>query len=176
MRREGLLDLNEAVQNPGKTLTFDVKTELAQEEDIDLLSSIQGQLEAVSTGSVLLVGGKFTVRVVLECARCATPIEKDIEFEMDDEFEIEGVPSAYNSEGGYAQVIQDEPFQLFDKNALMKDTYLRQGLLVSIPFQPLCTEGWEAPCPNAPSTTTNEESKSGHPAMMALEKFRTEEN
>lgn len=176
MRREGLLDLNEAVQNPGRTLTFDVKTELSQEEDIDLLSPIQGQLEAVSTGSTLLVQGDFTAKVVVECARCAAPLEKTIEFSMNDEFDVDGVPSAYNSEGGYAQVIDEEPFKLFEKNALIKDTYLRQGLLVSLPYQPLCTNSWDEPCPNAPKTESEPEKEAGHPAMMALEKFRKEED
>ena len=175
MRREGLRDLNEAVQNPGINLSFDVQTELPQEEDLDLISPVVGSIHAVSTGSALLVTGNFKVTCVFECARCADPIEKVVEFTMNDEFEVEGVPSCYGSDG-YALVKCEEPFELFDKNALIKDTYVRQGLLVSLPFQPLCEYGWEGDCPNARKLKVSTEKPAGHPAMKALEKFRREDS
>lgn len=174
MRREGLLDLNEAVQNPGKRLFFDVQTELAHEEDLDLTTPVVGTLEAVSTGNVLLVKGDFRAKCVMECARCADPIELDLDFKMSDEFDIDGVPSCYGSDG-YAQVVSDEPYALFDKNALVKDTYVRQGLLVNLPYQPLCAFGWEGPCPHAANLPHESTSRHGHPSMMGLEKFRKEE-
>jgi len=62
MTREGLLDLNEAVQHPGKKLVFDVQTELQHEEDIDLLEPVTGQLRAVSTGNLLLVDADLSTR------------------------------------------------------------------------------------------------------------------
>lgn len=171
MRREGLLDLNEAVQNPGKILSFDVQTELSQEEDLDLVAPVTGSLSAVSTGNILLLEGEFQTTIVVECARCAGPLEYPFSFTMDDEFDIEGVPSCYGSDG-YATVKADEPYPLFDKNALMLDTYIRQGLLVNVPFQPLCQFGWEGACPNAKILPTSIPTVDGHPAMRALEKFR----
>lgn len=171
MRREGLLDLNEAVQNPGKRLTFNVQTELSQEEDLDLVEPVSGVLMAVSTGNALLVSGEFRTKTVVECARCAGPLEVVVDFEMNDEFEVEGVPSCYGSDG-YAKVVTDEPFQLFDKNALIQDTYIRQGLLVNLPYQPLCEYGWEGDCPNAAGLAAVQERMAGHPAMQILEQFR----
>lgn len=173
MKRHGLVDLNEAVQNPGKRLEFDITTELDEVEDIDLLEPLVGGLEAVSTGNALLVSADFKTRIVVECARCGEPIEQSIHFEMADEFEVVGVPSCYASDG-YAEVVSDEPVSIFDKNGLRIDAYARQGLLLNIPTQALCSGNWDTPCPH--SVTQSTDMKSGHPAMQALKKFRSDQD
>lgn len=180
MKREGLLDLNEAVQNPGKKLRFSVSTELVDEGDLDLLGPVTGELEAVSTGNALLLSGEFEAKCVLECARCGEPLEVSVSYEMDDDFAVEGIPSSYASDG-YAEVVSDEPYPLFQKNGLLRDVYVRQGLLVSLPVQPLCEHGWDGPCPCAARraemarATAEGEEERGHPAMQALESYRREE-
>ncbi len=148
MRRDDLLDLNDVLQHPGRTLAVDVSTELPDEADLDLLSPLEGFLEAVSTGNVLLVTGEFTVRLVLECARCVGPIEMDLKFEIDEQFAVEGTPSSL-SIGEMAKVVEDEPFPLFEGNQLIVEALLRQALLLAVPVQALCEHGWDGPCPQA---------------------------
>lgn len=168
MRRTGLLDLNEAVQHPGKKLAFEVSTTLQAEEDLDLIEPVTGDLEAVSTGNILLLKGRYQTTCVMECARCGEPIHQKVEFRMNDEFIVEGVPSGYGT-GEYAQVVEEEDYPLFNKNALMKDTYLRQGLLVNLPIQPLCEYGWDGPCPKAKAKESAlVQEAQGHPAMQKL--------
>ena len=166
MTREGLLDLNEAVQHPGKKLVFDVQTELKHEEDIDLLEPVTGQLRAVSTGNLLLVDADLSTRAVLECARCSAPIELDLEFQMSDQFLVEGLPSAYSHEG-YAKVVADEPEPMFQGNSLIFDSYVRQGLLLNLPAQPLCSGSWDGPCKGEVPKLEGA-GESGHPAFIAL--------
>ena len=148
MRRPDLLDLNEVLQHPGKKIEVDVATELGGESDVELLGELEGALEAVSTGNLLLLTGRFAARAILECARCSAPIEIPVEFEVDEQFTVEGVAAGYGT-GDYARVVADEPFPLFDGNSLLVDSLLRQDLIVSIPMQPLCQYGWDGPCPNA---------------------------
>ncbi|HCM72710.1 MAG TPA: hypothetical protein DIS87_01060, partial [Armatimonadetes bacterium] len=76
MKRNHFLDLNEALQNPGKQLDFTIHTSLSQEEDVDLVNPIEGELSAVSTGNILLLSGQFRTRCVVECARCNEPDRK----------------------------------------------------------------------------------------------------
>ncbi len=174
MRREGLLDLNEAVQNPGKQLTFEVQTELANEEDIDLIAPITGHISVVSLGSALLIEGEFTTKLISECARCAGPLEQEFEFSMSDEFDVEGLPSCYAPEG-HATLVNEEPHHIFEKNSLMQDVYIRQGLILNMPTQPLCKFGWEGNCPNAEKTEIEKPAAQGHPAMQLLEQFKKSE-
>ena len=149
MRRDDLLDLNDALQHPGKTIAVDVSTELPEEADIDLVRPLEGFVEAVSTGNLLLVTGEFKTCAVVECARCGAPLEKEVTFELDEQFNVEGTPSSFGSQD-YAKVAtDDEPFPLFDGNSLMVEALLRQDLLVALPAQPLCEHGWDGPCPVA---------------------------
>ncbi len=148
MRRDDLLDLNDVLQHPGRTLEVDISTELPEEEDVDLIKPVEGYLEAVSTGNLLLITGKFTTRAVLECARCTGPLEVDVEFDLDEQFTVEGIPSSLNPQD-FARVVEDEPFPLFEENHLMVEALLRQDLLLAMPVQPLCEHGWEGPCPQA---------------------------
>ena len=148
MRRDDLLDLNDVLQHPGRSLAVDVSTELPEEADLDLLSPLEGFLEAVSTGNVLLVTGEFSVRMVLECARCTGPLETEVKFEIDEQFPVEGTPSSLSAQD-MAKVVADEPFPLFEGNALIVESLVRQALLLAIPVQPLCAFGWDGPCPQA---------------------------
>jgi len=148
MRREDLLDLNDVLQHPGRELAVDISTELAEEEDLDLIRPLEGYLEAVSTGNVLLITGSFKTRIVVECARCSGPLEVDLEFELDEQFPVEGIPSSLNPQD-HAKVAPDEPFELFEGNVLLAENLIRQGLLLAMPMQSLCEHGWEGDCPQA---------------------------
>jgi uncharacterized protein len=147
MKREDLLDLNDVLQHPGRELAVDVSTELPGEADIDLIEPLEGFLEAVSTGNLLLIKGEFKTRMVFECARCTHPLEQDVTFVIDEQFPVEGIPSSLSPQD-YARVAPDEPFELFEGNQLMVESLLRQGLLLAAPTQILCEFGWDGPCPN----------------------------
>lgn len=112
------------------------------------MKPLEGYLEAVSTGNLLLITGKFTGKIVFECARCGGPLEKDLEFEIDEQFAVEGTASSLNSQD-YARVVADEPVPMFDGNSLLVEALLRQQLLVELPMQALCEYGWDGPCPVA---------------------------
>ncbi|MBL8087424.1 MAG: DUF177 domain-containing protein [Chthonomonas sp.] len=147
MKRDDLLDMNDALQHPGREIAVDLSTELPEEEDIDLLSPVEGYLEAVSTGNVLLVEGEFKTRCVLECSRCGHPLEQEIEYRMEEQFQVIGTPSTY-SHDDYARVKDEEDYPLFEGNSLMVEKLVRQGLLVNLPMAVLCEHGWEEPCPH----------------------------
>jgi uncharacterized metal-binding protein YceD (DUF177 family) len=146
--REDLLDLNDVIQHPGRTLVVDITTELSEEEDIDLIAPLDGFLDVVSTGNLLLVKGEFSTRTVLECSRCSGPIEVTLEFEIDEQFPVVGIPSALSHQD-YAKVEADEPYPLFEGNNLMVEALLRQNLLLNMPVQSLCEFGWDGDCPVA---------------------------
>lgn len=148
MKRDDLLDLNEALQHPGKKIVVDLTTELPEVEDVDMVEPLEGFLEAVSTGNMLLVTGEFQTKCVFECARCSAAIDLPVRFEMSEEFPVEGVPSAFSS-NEFAKVVDDEGEPLFHENQLMVEALLRQGLLLNLPVQPLCEHGWDGDCPIA---------------------------
>lgn len=167
MRREDLLDLNDALQHPGRKIEVDIATELPDDPDIDLVKPMEGSLEAVSTGNLLLLSGQFDARVVLDCARCGAPIEQDVHVEIEEQFPVEGIPSSYSAHD-YARVVPDEPYELFEGNSLMVEALLRQALIVSLPLQPLCEYGWDGPCPIALARKAERSSNGGRPGLGGL--------
>jgi uncharacterized protein len=167
MRREDLLDLNDVLQHPGRKLAVDISTELTEDPDLELASPMLGFLEAVSTGNLLLITGQFDVRVVLDCARCGSPLTVDVHVDIDEQFPVEGIPSSYSSQD-YARVAPEEPFELFDENNLMVEVLLRQALIVSSPMQPLCEFGWDGPCPIALSRGLKSTAPVTSPTMEKL--------
>jgi len=148
MKREGLLDLNDVLQHPGRKLSMDISTEFPADNDLELVGSVDGFIDAISTGNLLLISGDFTAICVLDCARCGGPLEVPIEFSLDEQFPVQGIPSSYSATD-FARVAADEPYELFEENSLMVEVLLRQNLLISFPVQPLCSHGWEGDCPIA---------------------------
>lgn len=144
MKRDDLLDLNDVLQHPGRTITVEISTEMETEEDIDLVAPLEGYLEAVSTGNLLLLTGQFATRAVIECSRCGTPVEVDVAFELDEQFPVEGTPSSLGAQD-MAKVRDEEPYPLFDENNLMVEALLRQDLLIAMPLQAYCPDACKAP-------------------------------
>jgi uncharacterized protein len=155
------------LQHPGRKIAVDISTELEQEADIDLVAPLEGFLEAISTGNLLLITGKFTTRAVLECARCGGPLEIDVAFEVEEQFPVDGVPSSFSSQD-YARVAPDEPFEMFDGNNLIVEVLLRQDLLLAMPIQTLCQFGWEGPCPVAALRGDKPQDQKGRPEFGRL--------
>lgn len=161
------MDLNDVLQHPGRTIAVDISTELEQEGEIDLVRPLEGFLEAVSTGNLLLITGEFKARAVVDCARCSGPIEQDIEFSLDEQFPVEGTPSVYNPQD-YARVVPDEPFEIFEGNNLIVEALLRQGLILALPMQPLCEFGWDGDCPMARERGLKRIADTGRPEFSGL--------
>lgn len=172
MRRDELLDLNDVLQHPGREVAVDISTELPDEADIDLAAPLEGFLEAVSTGNLLLLSGEFKTKMVLECSRCGEPIEYPIEFELDEQFGTEGTPSSLNPRE-MAKVVSDEPHALFDGNQLIVEALLRQDLLINIPMRPLCEDVGKPVC-TAP--VSRKQADSSRPEFQKLAQFKHKED
>lgn len=175
MRREELLDLNDVLQHPGRKISVDISTEFPEDPDIVLARPLEGFVEAVSTGNLLLIKGKCKAGVIVDCARCGEPIEQEVEFEIEEQFPVAGVPSSY-SHSDFAHVEADEPYPMFEGNSLNVQILLREDLIVGLPVQPLCQYGWEGNCPVAAARRAQEKGKPTSVRLSALEKFKTPES
>ena len=176
MIREDLLDLNDALQHPGRRISVDISTELPEEGELDLVAPLEGFLEAVSTGNLLLLTGEFKARAILECARCSAPLENDIVFEIDEQFPVAGTASSLSAKD-FAHVVDEEPFPLFDGNQLMVEGLLRQAILLAIPSQPLCSFGWDGECPVAAERKIALQAQvSGRKEFLALQNLVAEDD
>lgn len=148
MKRDGMLDLNDALQHPGRVIAVDISTDMPGEEDVMLTEPVEGFIEAESTGNQLMIKGEFKTRCTLQCARCGGPLEQDLTFVIDEDFPVEGVAGMYAQED-FARIVDEEDFPIFDENNLIVEALLHQGLIVNLPQAPLCAYGWDGDCPEA---------------------------
>lgn len=166
MKKPRVIDLNDAIQHPGKHLDFALSTRLEHVEDIDLTEPIQGHLDVVSTGNMLILRGDFETTAIVECSRCLKEINLAVGFSIDEEFPVIGIPAAMGGHT-FAQVAaQDEPIPLFHGNNLEYEELLRQSLLLAMPAQPLCR-------PDCPGIVREEEDDElPRPEFEKLRQFR----
>jgi len=89
---------------------------------------------------------------------------------MSEQFPVEGVASMYNPDD-HARVVEEEDYPLFEGNSLNVEALVRQGLITSLPVQPLCEFGWEGDCPNARNLVREREPGHGRPEFQVLERL-----
>lgn len=165
--------MNEVLQHPGKKLSLEVQTDLEGQSDIELLAPLDGELHAVSTGNLLLLNGTFSGKAIVDCARCGGPLEVPIEFDVEEQFPVEGVAACYAMNDS-ARVVSDEVYPVFEGNSLILDSLLRQDLVVALPLQSLCQYGWEGPCPLAKARSAADAGE-GRPEFQKLARLRESE-
>jgi uncharacterized protein len=169
MKRPKQVDLNDAVQHPGRVVPFDVETSLEEEEDVDLLRPITGRLDAVSTGNLLFIDGALEVELVVECSRCLKPVEVRMDLQVHEEFTVEGVPAGFGNRE-YAEVKEEgEAYPLFDGNSLKWEDLVRQCLWLSMPTRTVCAEN----CPGIDAYEPREEGT--RPELAVLSQLLEEE-
>jgi len=169
MKRPKQVDLNDAVQHPGRVVEFDVETSLEEEEDVDLLKPIVGKLEAVSTGNLLFIDGNLRAELMLECSRCLKPVEMKMDLQVHEEFPVDGVPAGFGNRE-YAEVKEEgEAYPLFDGNSLRWEDLVRQCLWLSMPTRTVCSEE----CPGIGDFEPHD--GDGRPELAALSQLLEDE-
>jgi uncharacterized protein len=114
--------LSEAV--PGLALQLaEVPADVPLEADLLLESVVEG----------IFVTGEVGGRMALQCARCLTPFEQPFSVEVGDLF----VPNAEPDDDAYA---------LAEPGGLDPEQMVRDAVLLSMPFSPLCRPDCKGLC------------------------------
>jgi len=95
------------------------------------------RLESVVEG--VLVTGTARMRAVGECVRCLVEVTSDVEVDVQELFVHDGSPEA-----GYGD---DEEVSLLQGDLVDLEPVLRDGVVLDLPFQPLCTPDCAGLCP-----------------------------
>ncbi len=124
----------------------------AIEEDIQALVSelhmnapLAGKVQFLHTPEGVLVTGRLRTGFVTDCARCLTPVQQRIEFELEEEFiatveVLTGAPIAVDPD--------EDPALLIDAQHILDLTeVVRQELWLSQGLAPLCRPDCRGLCP-----------------------------
>ncbi|MPN13396.1 hypothetical protein SDC9_160717 [bioreactor metagenome] len=112
-------------------------------------------MESVTEG--VLVSGLATVRLEGECSRCLTPLEDDLEVDIQELFVYEDQSVADD----------DEDLARMQGELLDLEPTLRDAVVLDLPFTPLCREDCAGLCPECGANLNDEPDHTHGPGVDA---------
>jgi uncharacterized protein len=138
-----VLDTRELGRRPGSQRTVAFTTPAPADLGIEVLSVPEGspvefdlRLEAVMEG--VLVTGTATAALTGECARCLEGISDDVAVDFQELFVYEESDTATDEE--------DDDVSRLEGDLLDLEPLLRDAVVLSLPFQPLCQDDCPGLC------------------------------
>ncbi|MEI6430679.1 MAG: DUF177 domain-containing protein [bacterium] len=134
---ERLLDISEINRRIGMHYHHKFRIPPWDETDYPAVTPTVGEVEITNAGEALIVRGRASATLRLECARCLSPVDMTVEAEIQEEFPLIAERNAYNQEEIKA-VDEDAPAAVITGNIMDFGDLLRQNLLLAAPLQPRC--------------------------------------
>ncbi len=138
-----VLDTRELGRRPGSQRTTTLTAPAPADMGIEVLRVPEGspieialRLEAVMEG--VLVTGTATAGLEGECVRCLEPIHDDVEVDLQELFVYEENDTASDEEDSGTSRLEGD---LLDLEPLLRD-----AVVLSLPFQPLCQDDCPGLC------------------------------
>ena len=147
------LDLLEVLRAPGAHIEREIAIPAGLlKDEWELSEPVVGHVRVTNARQNVVVRGKATTSVVLECARCLGDFGFPVELTLDVVVPL----STFNAHLGALRVSDDgvdgmelspdDIALLFQEHTLDVDELVRQAIVLEIPIQPLC----KPDCPGLP--------------------------
>ncbi|MCL1849772.1 MAG: DUF177 domain-containing protein [Clostridiales bacterium] len=123
-----LLEIGHLKDDPGEYEYYDFEFSPEEtDEDCVMLSPVHVTGSVTYGGNGYLVAGKLSAKTQIPCSRCLAPVDQDLAFDFDEEFEEQEFPE------------EDAVIDLFDVAA--------QIWVTAVPMQVLCDDECKGLCP-----------------------------
>ena len=132
-----MLDVSNALKNPGQVYAFALKPELEEMEvlgDPVRFDEIAVSGEFFGTGERVSVRGQVASTVTSRCAKCLEPVTLEVRAEMDALFARQIDP-------------EDPDLYAFEGSKADLTDAVRDALLLELPYRFLCSEDCKGLCP-----------------------------
>jgi uncharacterized protein len=172
------IDLSELVRQPGRHINVDLDENPPSDEDVTYLAPARGRITITNSGDLILVRGKFTTAIELECGRCLGEVRQPIAAEIEEQFTLSEAQSTGHHDA-QATIVADEenevPEGLMDGNVMDLAVLIRQAAILNAPLSALCKESCLGMCPtcgkNRNLVGCNCEDKTRHTPLAVLKKI-----
>jgi uncharacterized protein len=141
-----VLDTRELGRRPGSQRTKTFEAPAPADLGIEVLRVPEGspieldlRLEAVMEG--VLVTGTAAATLEGECVRCLEPIHDDVEVDLQELFVYDGDDTVTDDDD------EDAGVSRMDGDLLDLEPLVRDAVVLSLPFQPLCQDDCPGLCP-----------------------------
>lgn len=112
--------------------------------DLPLLEPIKGKITLVYRGDKYVVKAQLEIKVELECRRCLCKFPQTLQVDFQEYYE-QGTPQFREGQ----VELQEEELNTFyfDGEVIDLTGSIRENILVSLPWNPLCSESCRGLCP-----------------------------
>lgn len=145
------LDLNEVATHLRKRIEYQINEPPLEdiESGVKCVKPVTGRLVFQNTGNLVVVMGRFSTALELECSRCLKSFAMDVDIAVDEGFSITGVPDWEDLDDSEveAELPEDSKEPLFENNIFNLTELIRQLLAVSVPIRTVCSEECKGICP-----------------------------
>ncbi len=113
--------------------------------DLPLLEPIRGKIMLLFRGDKFVVKAQLDVAVELECRRCLSRFPHNLELNFLEYYE-QGIPQLREGE----VELQEEELNtfFFEGEVIDLTNSIRENILISLPWNPLCSESCRGLCPS----------------------------
>jgi len=141
---EPLVDISKIHVGETINVSFKESSSNFDIEDLRFIKPIEVSLDFTNTGKGIVVNGIISTSISLTCDRCLEEFEYRIRHEVDVDYhkgkEKDLLSPDLDSEGLRRAYYEGDRIDLLEE--------VRQGILLSIPMKPVCTEGCLGLCPH----------------------------
>ena len=143
------LDIAEIVNYVGTRFGYDINERCDDLEGLVCLSPVSGHIEFTNTGGLIVVMGQLEGTVEVECGRCLKRFPMRLAAEICEHHKIHRpqAPMGEEEEVEDTEDIDEETAELWEGNLFDLGELIRQGLLIEIPYRPLCDGDCKGLCP-----------------------------
>ncbi|OXS52578.1 hypothetical protein B1A99_33190 [Cohnella sp. CIP 111063] len=130
--------------------TLDLAELFRNHPEYNPLSPLEYELTANAADDLIIVKGRMSCDVRMQCSRCLEPVEEKIEVPFEEQFRIVAEEEEEASEDVEEAVpVTEERIDLAP--------YVMEEFVVQLPYAPLCSEDCKGLCPEC-GTNLNEQS------------------
>ena len=144
------LDLTDVLRESGNAVERPINLPPATLDDVEFVKPVQGFVRAENARQNVVVSGKVSTAIMLQCARClgsyAQPLDLDLEANAPLSFFRAHVTGEIDQDSDP----DDEFAALFDVHTVDMLELIRQAAVSQSPIKPLCSED----CPGLPEAET----------------------
>ncbi|QFG70273.1 DUF177 domain-containing protein [Ornithinimicrobium pratense] len=146
-----MFDTRDLVRRPGTMLEFSRRVDVSEPLGTDVIAVPAGQqvalelrMESVVEG--VLATGSAQATAVGECVRCLEPIEQQLDVAFQELFAYPDRAAHHQKVAGKDQEDMDEEERELDDDQMDLEETIRDAVVTSLPFQPVCREDCPGLC------------------------------
>jgi uncharacterized protein len=132
------IDVRELAEHPGSSKRVHLHEAVPglalQLAEVPADAPIEGELVLENVVEGIFVSGEVEGRMVLQCARCLTSFDRDFSVEVGDLFSTNADPA------------EEDTYPIAEPGALDPEPMVRDAVLLSMPFSPLCRPDCKGLC------------------------------